>query len=76
MIDETVEVICQKGCQTVRDDLAILKRGKKLAEIEHLNHEERKVVYTELKSIMAVYGDACVADGEVKPQSTKLINGY
>ena len=76
-IEKTVEAICQKGCQAVRDDLVKLKAGQIPAETESLNHKERKAVYKELKSIMAVYGDACRVDGDVaslSPRQTKLIN--
>lgn len=78
-IDEIVEAICQKGCQAVRDDIALLKCGKKHVETDGLNRIERNAVYKELKSIMAIYGDACRVDGKVKICSQKrkrLVNDY
>ncbi len=54
-----VEVICNQGCQSVRDDIARLEQGNKVPETEALSAEECKQVLVELKNIMAVYGDSC-----------------
>ncbi len=76
-IDAAVEAICQKGCQAVRDDIALISAGKTPVEIRNLTADERKAVHQELQSIMAVYGDACRVDDVVKKPSAKrdrLIN--
>ena len=78
-IDEIVEAICQKGCQAVRDDISLLKCGNKPVETNGLNRVERKAVYRELESIMAVYGDSCRVDGDIKIRSSKrerIVNDY
>ena len=78
-IDNIVETICQKGCQAVRDDIALLKCGKKPVETNGLNRAERRAVYKELKSIMAVYGDSCRVDGDIKirsPRRRRIVNNY
>lgn len=58
-IDQAVEILCEKGCGSVRDDLERLESGEKLPETENLSKEELSKVVEELKSIMAVYGDTC-----------------
>ena len=59
MIDAYVEAICNKGCQTVRQDISILEQGETVPELQALTEQERTQVLVELKSIMAVYGDVC-----------------
>jgi hypothetical protein len=58
-IELCVETICNKGCQFVRDDIQLLEQGKIPSGADHLSADERSVVLTELKNIMAVYGDVC-----------------
>ena len=58
-VDQAVEVLCEKGCGSVREDLERLESGEKLPETENLSKEELSKVVEELRSIMAVYGDTC-----------------
>lgn len=63
----------------MRDDIALLKYGKRPVETDGLNRIERKAVYKELQSIMAIYGDSCRVDGDVKirsPKRKRLVNDY
>jgi hypothetical protein len=54
-----VEELCLKGCQSVRQDIKLLKRGVVLPELEDFDEIGRQAILKELESIMAVYGDAC-----------------
>ncbi len=65
-IDKSIEQLCQKGCQSVREDIRLLERGVILPEILDLDEMARVMVLKELQSIMAVYGDACPADRKIK----------
>lgn len=58
-IESRVESICQAGCRQVRQAIAALERGANLPETRDLDADERAALLAELKSIMAVYGDAC-----------------
>ncbi len=58
-VQESVERICAKGCRSVRRDIAALERGGLVPEVWKLSPDERKAVLSELKKIMAVYGDEC-----------------
>jgi hypothetical protein len=58
-IEQCVEAICNRGCQSVRDDIALLEQGKVVPETEGFSVEEGDQVLVELKNIMAVYGDSC-----------------
>ena len=58
-VEACVEAICNKGCQTVRQDISLLEQGEKLPELEKLTDGECTQVLNELKTIMAVYGDSC-----------------
>jgi hypothetical protein len=78
-IDESVEAICEKGCQAVRVDMLALRKGLPLLETQGLSHDEVQAVYKELESIMSVYGDACRLDGHVErhsPKRRRLVNQY
>jgi len=58
-VEECVEVLCEKGCGSVREDIEKLEAGIELQETQDLSKEELSKVVDELKSIMAVYGDSC-----------------
>jgi len=58
-IETCIEVLCQKGCLSVRSDIRALERGQILPETAGLTSEATRVVLQELKAIMAVYGDTC-----------------
>ena len=60
-IDQSIERLCLKGCQSVREDIRLLERGVILPELQNLDELARQRVLRELQSIMAVYGDACPA---------------
>ncbi|MEJ2452984.1 MAG: hypothetical protein P8103_02350 [Candidatus Thiodiazotropha sp.] len=62
-IEECIEILCQKGCHSVRQDIRLLERGESLPELRVLDDLARQTVLKELRAIMAVYGDSCpVAD--------------
>jgi hypothetical protein len=58
-IDQTVEMLCQKGCRSVREDIKLLEQGVILPELQVLDDLSREKVLKELRDIMAVYGDSC-----------------
>ena len=58
-IEYCVELICNKGCRLVREDIERLESGEVLPETHLLDGRERHMVLLELKNIMAVYGDVC-----------------
>ncbi|MCU7797932.1 MAG: hypothetical protein KZQ75_12445 [Candidatus Thiodiazotropha sp. (ex Myrtea spinifera)] len=58
-IEHCIEVLCQKGCQSVRDDIRLLEQGVVLPELSVLDDLARLKVLKELRAIMAVYGDSC-----------------
>ena len=58
-IDQCVELLCQKGCGSVREDILLLERGVVLPELSAMDDLARQAVLKELRSIMAVYGDSC-----------------
>lgn len=58
-VEKCVEVLCEKGCTSVREDIEKLESGKELPETRNLSREELSKVVDELKAIMAVYGDSC-----------------
>jgi hypothetical protein len=61
LIEPYVEAICEKGCQSVREDIRLLRQGVVLPELKDLDAMARQMVLKELQSIMAVYGDGCPA---------------
>jgi hypothetical protein len=63
-IDQCVEILCQKGCRSVREEIQLLEQGVILPELTDLDDLSRQKVLKELKAIMAVYGDNC----PVEPQ--------
>lgn len=58
-IEQCVELLCQKGCGSVRQDILLLEQGVVLPELSALDDLARQAVLKELRSIMAVYGDSC-----------------
>ncbi len=59
IIEGCVEILCQKGCRSVREDIQRLERGEDLPELAGLDDLSRRLVMVELREIMAVYGDSC-----------------
>jgi len=60
-IDQCIETLCQKGCQSVRQDIGLLEQGVILPELTVLDDLARLAVLKELRAIMAVYGNSCPA---------------
>lgn len=58
-IETCIEILCQKGCLSVRSDIRALEQGQDLPETAGLSREATRLVLRELKAIMAVYGDSC-----------------
>ena len=50
-----VEALCESGCQNVNTIIERLESNDYPGEVDTLNEQERMMVLTELKSIMAVY---------------------
>lgn len=59
LIDDCIEMLCQRGCRSVREDIRLLERGQVLPELRVLDDLARQAILKELRSIMAVYGDSC-----------------
>ena len=53
--NECIEIICQQGCTVVRDIIVKLEQQTKVAELDHLDDKQKRIVLTELKIIMSVY---------------------
>lgn len=58
-IEDCVEAICNKGCQAVRSDIDLLRRGGCTPELQGFSAADRQRVLKELQTIMDVYGDSC-----------------
>lgn len=58
-IDHCIEILCSKGCRSVRRDIRLLEQGEVLPELASLDSPARRAVLKELRAIMAVYGDTC-----------------
>ncbi len=74
-IDECIEVLCQKGCRSVREDIRLLERGVVLPEISALDDLARQAVLKELRAIMAVYGDSCPVPVSSTPSQNSMKHG-
>lgn len=57
-IDKTVEVVCQQGCDYVRQVIARLETGELLEVTELREQEDRSEVLRELKAIMCIYDES------------------
>ena len=73
LIEETIEIICGKGCQAVREDIARLEMGQNLAETAGMTRQQQALVLAELQSIMSGYGDSCSADGNLNQRSGRSV---
>ena len=58
-IDQCIEILCAKGCRSVRRDIHLLEQGVVLPELALLDDPARRAVLRELRAIMSVYGDCC-----------------
>lgn len=58
-VEDCIEAICHKGCRQVWGEIDALERGEELPETQGLDREEKAIVLSELKTIMAVYQDRC-----------------
>ncbi len=61
-VEHCIELLCHKGCRQVWQEINALEQNEDLPETRGLNQEERALVLTELKAVMAVYGDRCSID--------------
>lgn len=55
--NQCIELICQQGCTVVREIIVKLEQHHQVAELEHLDDEQKQTVLTELKTVMAVYDE-------------------
>jgi hypothetical protein len=62
LLEVRVETICERGCRRVWDAIGTLEQGRDLPETADLSSAERAWVLTELKTVMAVYGERCRVD--------------
>jgi hypothetical protein len=58
-LDARLEILCEKGCRRVWQDIDALERGDDLPETRDLSAEECRLLLAELKQVMAVYADRC-----------------
>jgi len=57
-VERTVEVICQRGCNYVRQVIVLLESSRP-ADIEEIrNFDDAEAVLVELKEIMSVYDES------------------
>ncbi len=54
-VDSIVEEICQKGCESVYEDIERMQQGENPKGLKQLSLEERQLVLQELVNIMQVY---------------------
>lgn len=54
-IDDTVEVLCQRGCRYVNRLLDSAEQQAACRDLDRLSERERGQVIEELRSVMAVY---------------------
>ncbi len=59
LVESRIDSLCQQGCHRVRQAIATLEQGDELPETRDLTPDGRRLLLVELKSIMAVYGNAC-----------------
>jgi hypothetical protein len=71
-IDHYVELLCQKGCAAVREDIRLLEQGGILPELRSLDDLARQTILNELLSIMSVYGDSCSVALSTKRETNGL----
>jgi hypothetical protein len=62
LLQARLESLCAKGCRRVWQDIDALERGEELSETRDLSAAERRWLLSELKLIMAVYGERCTVD--------------
>jgi hypothetical protein len=58
-IDRCVELICELGCQTVREVIVAMERGEEMPQLAGLDSAEKLAVLEELKKVMDVYDGPC-----------------
>lgn len=61
-VDHCLELLCQKGCRSVWEGIAMLERGEQLPETASLESDDRERVLNELKAIMEVYEGSCCSE--------------
>ncbi len=61
-LDAVIEALCRQGCRQVRLSMARLEQGEDLPETHGLTAAARLEVLSELRTIMAVYGETCRID--------------
>jgi hypothetical protein len=61
-LEDRLESLCEKGCRSVWRDIDVLEEGGDLPETRDLSIEERRMLLSELKQVMAAYADRCSSD--------------
>lgn len=56
-LENTLETLGQLGCRRISMMLSQIEQDKTPEEMSDFSAEERNYLYTELKEVMAVYGD-------------------
>jgi len=54
-VSHAVEVLCECGCDAVRQTIRAIEQGEQVAALDGLAEEQRGQVLAELRSVMAVY---------------------
>jgi hypothetical protein len=74
-IEICIEILCQKGCRSVREDIRRLEQGVELPELKMLDELACQTVLKELCAIMAVYGDRCPLPPSADIPNDDLVHG-
>lgn len=54
-VSHCIDNICQLGCDGVRNVISAIEKGESPELVDSLNGDDKGLVLTELKEIMAVY---------------------
>ena len=53
--EQSIETICQGGCDAVRGVITALEQGREVNELSGLDSESQQQVLAELKAVMSIY---------------------
>ncbi|HSH28361.1 MAG TPA: hypothetical protein VK971_00515 [Thiohalobacter sp.] len=56
-VNVLIDRLCAQGCTVVQEHILALERGTEQPTYAHLDAAGRRLLLTELRAIMAVYGD-------------------
>lgn len=61
-VDDTIEAICEQGCQFVSQLLLRNRQDRPLPELEGFSPEQKQQILLGLTDIMSVYSGSCQVD--------------